>query len=108
MHKVKLEQKCGSSGKLPIQTILIQLLDRDSEHLAFIACRHNFDVPYCDFENDREHSHYLEEISNFENEILLNYFQADTSLIEEFGGCTGEVVVTGRRSEILYHSKPAY
>jgi hypothetical protein len=75
--------------QLPAQAVVIQLLDKDQKHLAFIACHHEQRFSLYDLNNDREESHFLEEISNFEAEILNAYFQV------------------GETSEIIYHSKPA-
>ena len=75
--------------------------------MAFIACRHEQIFALYYSENDREESHFLEEISNFEAEILLDYFQFDKDLAKSFDGWTGELIITGETSEIIYHSKPA-
>ena len=94
-------------NKLPANSVVIQLFDKDSNHLAFIACHHEQRFSPDDFDNDREQSHFLEEISNFEAEILDAYFQIDKDTEKKFGGWTGELIITGETSEIIYHSKPA-
>lgn len=83
------------------------MLDKDSNHLAFIACRHEYIFSLYDSGNERETSHFLEEISNFEAELLTNYFQIAPEMKEKFGGWTGEMIITGENSEIVHHEKPA-
>ncbi len=93
-------------NKLPAKSVVVQLLDKDSKHLAFIACRHEQVFSLFDSTNDREESHFLEEISNFEAEILINYFQIDVKIKQRFGGFTGELIITDKNSEIIYRQKP--
>ena len=93
--------------QIPAQTAVIQLLDKNQEHPAFIACHHEQRSSSYDFNNDREESHFLEEISNFEAEILDAYCQINKDLKKKFDGWTGEFIVMGETSEIIYHSKPA-
>lgn len=92
--------------KLPTQAVIIQLLDEDSKHIAFIACQHSQIFSLFDSENDREQSHFLEEISNFEAEILQAYFQIDGEMEKKFGGFTGEFIVTNKNADVIYHSRP--
>lgn len=87
--------------------VVIQLLDKNSNHLAFIACHHEQIFSLFDAGIDREESHFLEEISNFEAEIINNYFQIDGEMKEKFGGFTGELIITNKDSKIFYHEKPA-
>ena len=89
--------------QLPAQAVVIQLLDKDQKHLAFIACHHEQRFSLYDFDNDREESHFLEEISNFDAEILDAYFQIDKELKKSFDGWTGELIITGENSEIIHH-----
>jgi hypothetical protein len=93
--------------KLPAKAVVIQLLDKDSNHLAFIACHHEQLFSLFDSHNDRETSHFLEEISNFEAEILLEFFRLDKDLEKSFGDWTGEIIITNEDSEIFYHEKSA-
>ena len=86
--------------------VVIQLLDKDSNHLAFIACHHEQRFSLYDFDNDHEESQYLEEISNFEDEILDAYFQTDKDLEKSFDGWTGELIITGETGEIIHHERP--
>ena len=92
--------------KLPAKTVVIQLLDKNSKHLAFIACRHEYIFSLFDSANDRETSHFLEEISDFEAELLTDYFQIAPEMKEKFGGFTGELIITGANSEIVHHERP--
>lgn len=85
---------------------IIQLRDKDKKHLAFIACHHEQRFSLYDFNNDREESHFLEEISNFEAEILNAYFQIDKDLAKRFDGWTGELIITGETGEIIHHERP--
>lgn len=103
----KLNVQNVKSQKLPAQAVVIQLLDEDQKHLAFIACHHEQRFSLYDLDNDREESHFLEEIADFEAEILDAYFQIDKDLKNKFDGWTGEFIITGETSEIIYHSKPA-
>ena len=87
--------------------VVIQLLDKDKNHLAFIACRHEQRFSRYDSDNDYEQSQFLEEISNFEAEILQNCFQLDKDLEKSFGGWSGELIITGENSEIIHYERPA-
>lgn len=107
MQIQKLITQNVKNKQLPAQAVVIQLLDKDQKHLAFIACHHEQRFSLYDFDNDREQSHFLEEISSFEAEILDAYFQIDKDLKKKFDGWTGEFIITGEISEIIYHSKPA-
>lgn len=93
-------------NKLPAKAVVIQLLDKDKNHLAFIACHHEQLFSLFDSENNREESNFLEEICNFEAEILSQYFQIDHDTAEKFGGFTGEMIITGKDSEIIFHTRP--
>lgn len=93
--------------KLPAQAFVIQLLDNDKKHLAFVACHHEKIFQIFDSENERETSRFLEEISNFEAEILTAYFQIDGETAERFGGWTGEFIITDQNGEIFYRERPA-
>ena len=95
------------SLKLPAWSVVIQLLDKDGNHLAFIACRHEQRFSRYDPDNDREQSHFLEEISNFEAEILENCFRLDKDLEKNFDGFSGELIITGETCEIIHHEYPA-
>ena len=86
--------------------VVMQLCDKDKNHLAFIACHHEQQFSLYDSDNDHEQSHFLEEISNFEAEILDAYFQIDKDLEKSFGGWTGELIITGENSEIIHHERP--
>lgn len=87
--------------------LFIRLLDKNNHHLAFVACQNEKVFPLYDLANDREESHFLEEISNFEAEILLNYFQIDGEKAERFGGRTGEFIITDKNGEIFYRERSA-
>jgi hypothetical protein len=91
---------------LPANTAIIQLLDKDSNHLAFIACHHEQQFSNYDSENDHELSHFLEEVSTLENEILNTYFEIDKEMEKRFDGWTGEFMITGKNAEIIYHARP--
>ena len=106
MQIQKLSDHNVKDRKLPAKVVVIQLLDKDLNHLAFIACHHKQLFSLFDLENNREESHFLEEISNFEAKILDNYFQIDNEMKKRFGGFTGELVITNENAEIIYHQKP--
>lgn len=74
--------------------------------MAFIACHHQQFFSLFDAGNDRETSHFLEEISNFEAEILDSYFQMNNDMKKKFGGFTGEMIITNDDAEIIHHEKP--
>lgn len=103
----KLSDQNLKNKKLPARAVVIQLLDKESKHLAFVACRHEKVFPLIDLEDDRKTSHFLEEISNFEAEILENFFLLDGEMKQRFGGFTGELIITDKNSEIFYHEKLA-
>jgi hypothetical protein len=102
----KISDQSLREKKLPPKVVIIQLLDEDSKHLAFIACQHKQIFSLFDSGNDREQSHFLEEISNFEAEILQAYFRLDGEMEKKFGGFTGEFMITDKNADIIYHSKP--
>lgn len=91
---------------LPAMAVVIQLLDKNNNHLAFIACRHEQIFSLYDAANDREESHFLEEISNFEAQILHDCLKLDKDLKKNFGGWTGEMIITDENSKIIHHEKP--
>lgn len=103
----KLPEQNIKNNNFPAQVVVIQLLDKDKNHLAFLACPHEQRFSRYNSENDRETSHFLEEISNFESEILQNYFQIDPEMKNQFGGWTGEMIVTGENYEIIHHERRA-
>lgn len=107
MQIQKLITQNIENKQLPAQAVVIQLLDKDQKHLAFIACHHEQRFSLYDFDNDRQQSHFLEEISNFEAEILDAYFQIDKDLERKCGGWwTGEFIITDENAEVIYHSIP--
>jgi len=83
------------------------LLHKDKNHLAFVACHHAQRFLRYDSDNDREQSHFLEEISDFETDILQNCFRLDKDLEKNFGGWSGELIITGETGEIIHHERPA-
>ncbi len=93
--------------KLPAQTVVIELLDKSDNHLAYIACRHEQRFHYYDYDNDYHCSQFLEEVSNFESEVLQNYFQITGEPEKYFNTRTGEMIITGKNSEIILHERPA-
>lgn len=104
----KVPEQNIKSKNLPSRAVIIQLLDADKNHLAFIACRYNKIFPLFDTSNERETSNFLEEISNFEAEILQNYFQTDGETKKRFGGgWTGELILTDEAGKIFYRERPA-
>lgn len=103
----KISDQNVKNKKLPAQVFVIQLLDKDENHLAFVACHHEKVFALYDLDNDRETSHFLEEISNFEAEILQNFFRLDDETKQKFGGFTGEFLVTDKNGEIFFHERPA-
>lgn len=107
MQIQRLSDQNIKNKKIPANAVVIQLLDKDRNHLAFIACHHERLFSLFDSDNDRETSHFLEEISNFEAEILHDYFLLDKDLEKSFDGWTGELIITGANSEIIHHEKPA-
>ena len=105
MQIQKISDESIKNKKLPPNVVVMQLCDKDKNHLAFIACHHEQQFSLYDSDNDHEQSHFLEEISNFEAEILDAYFQIDKDLEKKFGGWTGELIITGKNSEIILHEK---
>lgn len=91
---------------LPAQAVLIDLLDKDSNYLASICCQHNWEIVSHDSENDRENSLFLEELSNFENEVLHQYFEIDNETKEKFNK-TGQIIITNKESRIVLWERPA-
>ncbi|MCD9187187.1 MAG: hypothetical protein LUM44_12190 [Pyrinomonadaceae bacterium] len=82
------------------------MFDKEQNHLALIACRHETIFSLYDAANDRERSRFLEIISNFEAQILQECFKLDKDLMKNFGGWTGEMIITGENSEIIHHERP--
>ena len=94
-------------NNLPARTVVIELLDKNNDHLAFIARRHNCVFSLYDLEDDRETSSFLEEISNFEAELLADYFRIAPEMEEKFGGWTGEMIITDEDRAVVHHEYPA-
>lgn len=86
--------------------LFIRLLDKNNHHLAYIACQHENIFPFLNAADDREESHFLEEISNFEAQILHDCFKLDKDLQKNFGGWAGEMIITDENSEIIHHERP--
>ena len=107
MQIQKLSNQNIKNKQLPAKAVIIQLLDKNQNHLAFIACQHERLFALYDSGNDRETSHFLEEISDFETEILRGCFRHDKELEKSFGGWTGELIITDADSKIFYHERPA-
>ncbi|MBA4123781.1 MAG: hypothetical protein H0X72_15150 [Acidobacteria bacterium] len=82
-------------------------MGENKNHLAFVACRHEKIFSLFDADDDRETSHFLEEVSDFEGEILSRFFEIDGKMKRRFGGFTGALFITGGNSEIVLHEKPA-
>jgi hypothetical protein len=99
----KLPRQNIRKRTLPAESVIIQLLDKEKRHLAFIACHHKYVFSLYNSENDRQTSQFLEEISNFEAELLSTYFQIAPEMEEKFGGWTGEMIITDKNSEIIHH-----
>lgn len=107
MQTQKLSNQNIKNKKLPAKAVVIELLDADERHLAFVACHHEKVFSLYDAEKDRETSRFLEEISNFEAEILAAYFEIDGETAERFGSRTGELIITDENGAIFYHERPA-
>lgn len=103
----KLSDQNVKNKGLPTKAFVIQLLDNDKNHLAFVACHHEKIFRLFDSENERETSRFLEELSDFEAEILTAYFQIDGETAERFGGFTGEFIITDKNGEIFHRERPA-
>lgn len=107
MNIQKITDQNIRKKKLPAQTVIIQLIDKKSNHLAYIACRHEQRFSPYDSDNDRQESHFLEVISNFESEILNRYFEMDKEMEKQFGGWTGELIITDENAQIIHHERPS-
>jgi hypothetical protein len=90
---------------LPNQSLIIQLLDKDENHLAFIGCGHNENVPLYNSDNDRELSNFYEFISNLESSALSEYFKVDNELESKVSWVTA-IFITDKNSQIIYETKP--
>lgn len=90
---------------LPKQSVIIQLLDNEQNHLAFIGCRHNENISLYDSENDRELSGFYEFISNLESSVISEYFKKEKDLKNKTAWTTA-IFITDENSRIIYDSKP--
>jgi hypothetical protein len=108
MQIQKLSDQNIKEKKLPAKAFVIQLLDKNCNHLAFIACHHEQITSLFDSENEREASLFLEEISNFEAEILAGFFQLDDEMKQNFSGFTGDFFIKGKDSVIFYYERLAH
>lgn len=93
-------------NKLPAKSVVIQLLDKDKNHLAFITYRYQREFQYWNACGGYEESQFNEEISDIENEMLYTCFEFDKDLAETFGGSTGGLIITDENSKIVLHERP--
>ena len=96
-----------SNKKLPAKAIVIQLLDKDERHLAFIVYQYRREFQYWNACGGHEESQFNEELSDIENEMLYECFEFDKDLAEKFGGATGGLIITDENSKIILHERPA-
>lgn len=94
-------------NKLPAKSVVIQLLDKDERHLAFIVYQYGREFQYRNFSGGYEESRFNEEISDIENEMFDECFKMDKDLAERFGGSTGGLIITDENSKIILHERPA-
>lgn len=94
-------------NKLPAKSVVIQLLDKDARHLAFIIYQYERKFQYWNFSGGYEESQFNEEISDVQNEMFYECFKMDKNLAERFGGATGGLIITDENSKIVLHERPA-
>lgn len=107
MQIEKISRQNIKNRKLPAQAIIVQLLDRDSNHLAFVSYNYERNFQYLSADGEYEESQLNEELSDIENEMLSVCFKVDKDLEEKFGGWTGGLIVTDENSKIILHERPA-
>lgn len=93
-------------NKLPAKSVVIQLLDKDEQHLAFITYRYQHEFQPLSANCERENVLLNQELSDVENEMLYECFEFDKDLAERFGGATGGLIITDENSKIVLYEKP--
>ncbi len=106
MNIQKLSDQNIYDKKLPAKAIIIQLLDKNKNHLAFITYFYQREFHYWNYSNGYEESQFLQEISDIENEMLHTCFKMDKDLEEKSGWRTGGLIITDENCEVILQETP--
>lgn len=106
MEIQKLSNQHIKNKKLPAQAVIIQLLDKDKQHLAFVVYQYPHEFQYWNYSDGYEESRFNEELSDIENEMLNTCFEMDNDLAERFGGSTGGLIITDENSKVILQERP--
>lgn len=105
MNIQKLSGKKIYGRKLPKKAVIIQLLDKDKNHLAFITYFYQREFQYWNATGGYEESQFLQEISDIENEMLHTIFEIDKDLKTKFDD-TGGLIITDENAEVILQERP--
>ena len=105
MNIQKLPDQNTYDKKLPAKAVVIQLLDKDKNHLAFITYFYQRKFQYWNPSNGYEESQFLQELSDIENEMLHTCFEMDKDLEDKFGD-TGGLFITDENAEVILQERP--
>lgn len=84
----------------PAQTIIVEWLDNKGEVLAVVLAKHDYIFQI--YNNDREHSHFLEKVSWLESETLCQMKRIYPQIYEKVNS-SGRLVITDEKSEIVFY-----
>ena len=102
----KLSEQSLMERKLPAKAVVIQLLDKKNQHLAFITYYYQREFQNWNASGGYEESQFNQKLSDIENEMLYTCFEIDNDLAEKFGGSMGGLIITDENSKIVLHERP--
>ena len=86
----------------PAQTIIVEWLDDKGEVLAVVMAKHEY--RFQSYDNDREHSHFLEKVSCLESDTLCEMKRIYPQIYKKVNS-SGRLVITDEKSEIVFYQK---
>ncbi len=106
MNIQKLVIQDVKNQQLPAKAVIIQFLDKDENHLAFITYFYQREFHYWNASGGYEESQFLQEMSDIENAMLYACFEMDKDLEEKSGWSTGGLIITDENAEIILQERP--
>lgn len=84
----------------PANTIIVEWLDDRGEVKAVAAAIHEYE--FQTYDNDREYSHFLEQVSWLENDVLSELKAVYPKLYKDIK-TSGRLVITDEKSHIVFY-----
>lgn len=86
--------------KYPSNTIIVEWLDSKNKALAITMAKHAY--RFQSYDNDREYSHFLEQISWLESEVLCEIKKIFPQIYRRVK-ISGRLVITNEKGEVVYY-----